>query len=58
MTIPSPFRAKNCTRDHEDNVLGSEEALGPLAVQGDQHKHQPLGVERAPAEKEGENNNS
>ena len=57
MTIQSPFR-KNFTRDHEDNVLSPEEALGPLAVQGDQHKHQPLGVERDPAEKEGESNNS
>ena len=57
MTTQSPFR-KNFTRDHEDNVLSPEEALGPLAVQGDQHKHQPLGVERDPAEKEGESNNS
>ena len=46
------------TGNHEDNVVGPEEALGPLAAQGDQREHQPLGVERDPAEKEGENNNS
>lgn len=52
--------AKNmkCTRDHEDYVLRPEEALGPLPIQGDKHKHQPLGVKWNPATEERENNHS
>ena len=47
-----------CTRDHEYYVLHPEQALGPLAIQGDQRKHQPLGVEWDPADKERENHHS
>ena len=43
------------TWDHEEDVLRLGEARGgPAAVQGHQHEHQPLGVERAPAQEEGQ----
>lgn len=47
-----------CTRDHEDYVLRPEKALGPLPIQGNKHKHQPLGVKWDPAKEERENNHS
>ena len=47
-----------CTGDHEDDVLCLEQAPGPLAIPCHKREHQSLGVERNPAEEEGENYHS
>ena len=43
------FLTGNCEQD----VLHRLERLAPLSIEGHQHKHQPLGVEWAPAEEKG-----
>ncbi len=50
-----------CNRERECAVMGvlrPEEALGPIPIQGDEHKHQPLGVKWDPAKEERENNHN
>ena len=42
------------TRDGEEDVVHRLEGGTPLPVQRHPHEHQPLRVERGPAEEEGE----